>query len=146
MTTAVVIPGRVLERIFERVDVGGPDDCWVWLLSLNRYGYGQVGWSDGGKTRMTAAHRVAWVAVNGPIPDDLTVDHLCRQRSCCNPRHMRLLTRSANASNNAQAIRTRCRRNHEYTPETTLVTRQGHRRCRTCDNDLQRLRYQRRAA
>lgn len=131
MSTA--IPQRVVDRIWERVDVRGPDECWPWKLSIGSHGYGQAGWSlPGGKNNMTTAMRVAWTAANGPIPDGLTVDHLCRNRPCCNPAHLRLLTNEANAGDTALARRTHCVHGHLYDERNTYLDPKGHRRCRAC--------------
>jgi len=41
--------------------------------------------------RVLYAHRVAWEKINGPIPKNMTVDHLC-----FNVNHMELVTRGEN--------------------------------------------------
>lgn len=89
-------PERVLLRFWDRVEVGDPNDCWPWKLSVGSHGYGQVGWhdKDRGRSVMTLAHRLAWFLAYGPIPEGFTVDHTCYVRRCCNPAHMRLLSRS----------------------------------------------------
>lgn len=46
--------------------------------------------------RLHYAHRLIWEAFHGPIPDDLTVDHLCFNRRCINIRHMELVTAAEN--------------------------------------------------
>jgi hypothetical protein len=38
------------------------------------------------------AHRAAYTAVNGQIPEGMVVDHKCFTRSCVNTDHLRLLT------------------------------------------------------
>lgn len=124
------IPSRVLERIWDRVDVGGVDECWLWRLSVGSHGYGQVGWHENGRTVMTTAHRVAWIATYGPIVDDLTVDHLCRIRRCCNPAHLRLLTLAEN-SGLANGAKTHCPKGHPYDEANTRRSGTG-RHCRTC--------------
>ena len=104
------VPERVIARIFDHVDRRGPDECWPWTLSRGSHGYGQVGWWAGDRSAMTTAHRVVWIAVHGPIPDGMTVDHRCRFGQCCNPRHLRLRTNLDNARDNRQALRGRGRR------------------------------------
>lgn len=34
------------------------------------------------------AHRFAYELLVGPVPDGLQLDHLCRNRACCNPEHL----------------------------------------------------------
>ena len=41
--------------------------------------------------------RYVFTEVNGPIRPGMVVDHVCGNRRCLNPRHMRLCTMSENA-------------------------------------------------
>jgi hypothetical protein len=113
---------------WQHVDVHAPEQCWPWLQSCGSHGYGQT-W-DGRTVRL--AHRVAWTLVHGPIPEDMTVDHICRNRRCCNPWHLRLLSNIDNARDNGPARRTHCPRGHPYDETNTYVNRRGHRICRAC--------------
>jgi hypothetical protein len=61
---------------WSRVEIGTDDECWPWKLSTGSHGYGQT-W-DG--TTVLLAHRVAWMFAIGPIPEGMTVDHICRTR------------------------------------------------------------------
>lgn len=124
-------PSRVIERVVARFGAQ-PSECWLWPLSIGSHGYGQVGWTEDGRSRGALVHRVAWEAVNGPIPEELTIDHECRVKRCFNPAHLRLLTNEANARDNGQARRTRCPEGHEYDEANTYVDPGGHRRCRAC--------------
>lgn len=101
----IEVPQHVLDRVMDRVDVRGADECWPWKLSIGSHGYGQIGWNVDGKNVTTTAHRAAWSATNGPIAGDLTVDHICRNKVCCNPAHLRLLSNVDNARDNVQAQR-----------------------------------------
>lgn len=90
------IPQRVLDRFWDGVEIGGFFGCWPHRLAPQVTGYSQVGWSDGGKVTMEYGHRIAWLLAHGPIPGDLTIDHVCLNRRCVNPSHLRLLTRAEN--------------------------------------------------
>lgn len=71
--------------------VGDPG-CIIWTGGLSRDGYGKLRVNG----RMVPAHRYSWERTNGPIPDDRILDHACWERSCVNPEHLRLATRSQN--------------------------------------------------
>lgn len=82
------------DRVLTRV-VAGPNGCIVSTYSVGSHGYAQA---FSGK--VTLAHRVAWEAEHGPIPEGMTVDHLCHNRRCVNHYHMRLLSNVENARRN----------------------------------------------
>ena len=48
--------------------------------------------SLGGKLKMW--HRLVWEIVKGPIPKGYEVNHLCKNRKCCNVDHLEVLTSS----------------------------------------------------
>lgn len=77
-----------------------PGGCLEWTAS-RQVGYGQV-WFQG---RMRGAHRVAWIVAHGEIPKGREVDHLCHNRACVEPRHLRLATHVQNGQNRAGAPR-----------------------------------------
>jgi hypothetical protein len=66
-------------------------DCRIWPGAVDR-GYGRV-WVDG---RAKRVHRVVWELKHGPIPEGMTIDHLCRVRACCNTEHMELVSQGEN--------------------------------------------------
>ena len=70
-------------------------DCLVWIGDAMTNGYGVI-W-DG--QRVTRAHRYAWEQENGPIPPGQELDHICRNRACCEVTHLRLATRKQNMEN-----------------------------------------------
>ena len=49
-------------------------------------------------------HRAAWLILRGPIPEDLTIHHTCREKLCWNPRHLTLIARDEHTRlHNAEA-------------------------------------------
>lgn len=68
--------------------------CWEWTGSL-RCGYGVFGYGG----QRYGSHRFAYRIANGFIPDDLIIDHICRNRKCVNPNHLRLGTQELNRQN-----------------------------------------------
>lgn len=135
-------PERVQARLLARV-VMGPNGCHVSEYSTGSHGYAQIGWyGEDGKTQMRLGHRVAWEARHGPIPDGLTVDHLCHNRRCVNVDHLRLLTNRENGQRNGRHGHAdwplgQCPNGH---PDSER-NRRG--RCRTCSAASQR-RYEQR--
>lgn len=66
----------------------------MWTGTRDRAGYGAFRPVYG--ENMKKAHRFAYEAVKGPIPEGYEVDHLCRVRSCVRPDHLEAVTRAEN--------------------------------------------------
>lgn len=83
--------------------------------------------------------KVTWFAER---PARLDVDHADGDRSNNDPRNLRP---SCHKCNDGQAKRRKpsCARGHIYTPETTYISPQGHRRCRICWRENARAQRQR---
>jgi rhodanese-related sulfurtransferase len=110
-------------------------DCIVSCYSTGSHGYSQIGWYEPTARRsvMVLGHRAAWESANGPIPEGMTVDHMCRNRRCINVDHLRLLSNTDNARDNGMSRRTHCPSGHAYDETNTYVhPRTGHRSCRAC--------------
>lgn len=74
-------------RFWTKVGRAGPDDCWLWLASKFRHGYGQFTVRQNGKPRNLCAHRFAWALHNGRPPKQL-LEHICNTPVCVNPSHL----------------------------------------------------------
>lgn len=125
-------------RFWSKVDRRGPDECWPWVAPANK-GYGRMRVGDG----KVYAHRFAYELLVGPIPEGLQIDHLCRNRACCNPFHLEAVAPRVNVrrgeSAGARALRRDlCLYGHPYAEHGIKCS--GRRICRLCRDTYQRLR------
>jgi len=109
------------------------DGCWPWQGPL-RNGYGYIHLS---RDKKVAAHRWTYELFVGPIPEGLTLDHLCRNRSCVKPTHLEPVTNRVNilrgeSLSARRARQTHCKRGHPFTAENTTTDAKGRRICRAC--------------
>lgn len=126
------IPDRIRSK-FEVRDIPkhhlaeGP--CWIWTACLYKQnGYGAVSY----KLKAQPAHRVLYLLVLGDVPTGMELDHLCRNRACCNPAHLEPVTHQVNCKRgNASLLPTHCIRGHEYTEGSYYVTKKQ-RVCKKC--------------
>jgi hypothetical protein len=107
--------------------VNKTSECWLWTAAVSKTGYGKFG--IGYRTR--GAHRVAYELIVGPIPEGLTLDHLCRTPLCVNPAHLEPVPIAENIRRAFQDV-THCKRGHEYVPANTYVNANGWRSCLAC--------------
>jgi len=124
------------DRFWCKVDRRSDEECWVWTAATAGKGYGKF-WVAG---RLLHAHRFSYELLRAPIPEGLTIDHLCRNKLCVNPAHMEVVTRGENsrrggggaASGRHKRSLRECSNGHEYTLDNVYLNRRGHRECRTC--------------
>lgn len=83
------------QRFAQRVALAGNGECWGWTGIKDRLGYSRIN----GRVITTYAHRMAYILMVGPIPEGMELDHICRNRSCVNPSHLRVCTHSENLRN-----------------------------------------------
>lgn len=81
------------EKFWSKVIKGA--GCWEWTASVNTGGYSRM---TENKTTLYG-HRVSYEIHKGPIPAGMHVDHICRNRRCVNPNHLRLVTNKQNHEN-----------------------------------------------
>jgi hypothetical protein len=129
----------VMERFWEKVAID-PDGCWVWTAYTNRDGYGRflARMAEGGHC-VVAAHRFIYEAAYGPIPDGLTVDHLCGNRRCVRPTHLEAVPLKVNIQRSVAARwSARCPRGH-LLDRANSYTILRVRFCRACQQEWKRI-------
>ena len=110
--------------------------CWLWTgvivggrgkLSVNK--------------KVTMAYRYAWERENGPVPENMVLDHFrCNNPLCCNPDHVRPVSYQENAlrgetivaKNASKSVCPKCGCQYDR------VTKEGGRYCRGCRTNRQR--------
>ncbi len=129
--------------IADRIDASG--DCWEWTGKAAKTGYGIVSHND----KQQLVHRFVWEQLVGEIPDGLQIDHLCRNRLCCNPDHLEPVTSLENSrrgqSWSHNTSKTHCPKGHPYSGRNliTRTDRGNGRECQTCANARSRDYYRR---
>jgi len=137
----------------EEVELDGRGPCWlVASHRVPRLGYLALGRDRG----HVLAHRLAYELAVGPVPDGLTIDHLCHgpdcqhripggvhgaclHRRCVRPDHLEPVTVRENilrgsATGACHARSTRCPAGHELVGSNLEPSglRRGTRRCVAC--------------
>jgi hypothetical protein len=122
-----------IDEFWSLVDRRSDAECWLWRGAS----FGKV--RGYGSFYHNYAHRVAYTLARGPIPDGLTIDHLCRTHRCVNPAHLEAVTSKENTLRGfgktaVQARKTHCRAGHPLTGDNVRTygkTRKS-RVCVTC--------------
>ncbi len=142
-------------RFWAKVDRDGPllspylGRCWVWTGATSPKGYGHF-LLDGA---VWQAHRAAYALFVGPIPEGLTVDHLCRVRNCVNFVHLETVTMYENTlrgnggrlAGERMSAKTHCLRGHPYDETNTAWRKSARgrpaRSCLACNRERDRARW-----
>ena len=121
-----------LQRLIKTSEEG----CWEWQGDATPNGYGK--WAKASGAPVRAIHRITYEHYkNSEVPQGLQLDHLCRNRKCCNPDHLEPVTPSENTKrqDHYERRKTECPKGHEYSEENTRITKEGKRVCRQCDRE-----------
>jgi HNH endonuclease len=134
------------ERLLARVRI--VNDCWQWTGPVNDEGYARI--RVPGHIAKWAIHRASYEVFVGPIPDGLTIDHLCRNPSCINPQHLEPVTMEVNIRRGfgigmKNAAKTACYKGHPYVAGSYIIEQVGNgttaRRCIICRRERENRNY-----
>lgn len=84
------------ERFIKRLKSTPEDGCWEWACSLNWSGYGNTTSMRPLFSKLMAPHRLSYRLFVSDFPEELDIDHLCRNRTCCRPDHLEPVTKVEN--------------------------------------------------
>lgn len=128
---------RLAPRFWKRVDVREDSACWEFDGPTLESGHKRYDSPAG-----MVAHRYAWALTHGRLPtSDEVVRHRCDNPPCSNPSHLQIGAQVNNVADmidrgRASFTRTHCRNGHERTPENTALRKNGERRCRICQLNM----------
>lgn len=126
---------RLLRERFEESFSIDKSGCWVWEKALDAAGYGRLKIIGGG---IEYAHRISYRFYIGEIPIGTEIDHLCRNRSCCNPEHLEAVTHRENVLRSPISVaamnrmKIHCKVGHVFDIENTRIAKNGCRNCKIC--------------
>ena len=116
-------------------------ECWDTINSKDSYGYNRIS-IDG---KMHKAHKFAYEHYKESVPEGLELDHLCRNRWCCNPEHMEVVTHTENVrrgkSPSQLVIQTGLCKKGLHSMNDAILKADGTRHCRKCKEKYDRLKH-----
>ena len=122
--------------------------CWEWRGHIQRKGYGSFTMIVDGLRRTIAAHRiaVAFERLELMLLPGMVCDHLCRNRKCVRPSHIRVVQQADNIHADGSLCITKrkaeqetCERGHELVWVNARERPSGkRRRCMICHAENQR--------
>lgn len=80
------------DRLWAKIEVQGPDECWPWIAYRDKDGYGRL---RVGSTNRVASALVCEEATGEPAGGRIA-QHSCDHPWCCNPGHLSWGTHKSN--------------------------------------------------
>lgn len=130
-----------MKRLMSKIIIS-ETGCWNFTGYLNSKGYGKF--SLNGKVLL--AHTASFMIHGGIRADGYSIDHLCKNRKCVNPKHLELVLHKTNLErgNTLSSInknKNYCNNGHEFNEVNTIFQKNNKRRCRICDLEWRKINY-----
>ena len=118
-------------KMMNRISIDINTGCWNWSNYIDAGGYGRIMFNN----HQESAHRVFYAWKKGKLPRGKSkiipqLDHLCKNRKCCNPDHLELVSfkenilrgNSPSAQHSKQLI---CKNGHILPSKPNLLRKNG---------------------
>ena len=136
---------KTIKRLFTKISFDEITGCWNWTGNKNQNGYGRVRYLG----NKVFVHRLMFAWITGKSlskiisRDNLIIDHICNNKACCNPDHLRLTTHKVNmlrgTGPSAQNARKKYCKNGHILPIEKNAS--GRRHCQICNTIWAREKY-----
>jgi hypothetical protein len=134
------LPERIERKIMPEPNSG----CWLWIGVAYTTGYGCTVKTVDRQRKYILVHKYVFELLRHKVPSHLQIDHLCRNRICCNPDHLEPVTPRENYLRGfgvgaINARKTHCGKGHPLEGEH-IYPGQRKRRCIVCSREGNMLR------
>lgn len=128
------------EKFLSKIRINSESECWEWRGCLTKQGYGIYGLLNGDKYKTHPAHRVSYSIFKGELSEILVLDHVCKNKACVNPEHLREVLHVINVTENSfspsalNKLKITCKRGHELSKDNVYIqpSRPHTRSCIKC--------------
>lgn len=117
------------ERFWMKVDVKEENECWEWLASKDKDGYGYFtleshgGDEQKGKTILAHRYSLMLKLKNFDLPQEVLTRHTCDNRACVNPHHLVEGSAKENSQDMVERNRQTCGEKHHSAKMTEDIAK-----------------------
>jgi len=120
------------------------NDCIESKKGITTNGYSRIRING----KQIQAHRWVWELLSGPIDEGMVIDHMCSNRKCILPSHLRVISQQQNIMAGKHNIdnRSHCNQGHPFTKENIMIRKSGKRECAECNRIRAKANYAKKVA